>query len=283
MPAEPIVFPPCLYPAFAPLSIPMANHLLLLEERKYHRRPTKRPASPEMLQTVLERISRARTVVYEYLRPFVAADKKRQQRGESRVFPSQEWVLETLAFYAPNGVKNDEETLDDWQKRSLLRREKTRGRLDMTSLATLFIVRLAEEVHLRNWLPTCVTPEEPWWWCYGQDAPGASVEAIPLPLPGDLPPSLVIWTPWQGAIWEQEWQLHGRDGNLYRWANPPGLEGLQVWDKQLPAKIQACKEHPLFGRPAVQRVLLEEARHMVLTDVADVVQKGIICYEGLNR
>ena len=276
MPAEPIVFPPHLYPAFAPLSIPMANHLLLLEERKYYRRPTKRPTSPEMLQTVLERISRARTIVYDYLRPFVAADKKRQERGASRVFPSPEWVLETLAFYAPNGVKNDEETLDHWQKRGLLRREKTRGLLDISSVATLFIVRLAESAHQRNWLPACITAEEPWWWCYGQEHPDAFLRPVPLPLPADLPPSLVLWTPWQGAVWEQEWQPH-RDGNLYRWANSPGLEDLLIWDPGLAAEIGAHKERRLFGRPAVQRVLLEEARTMVLTDI---IRKGVVRHDG---
>ena len=108
MPTTSIVFPSHLYPAFAPLPAPMANHLLVLEERKYRRRPSLRPTSQEMIQTVLERIGRARRAVYKYLRPFVAADKKRQQRGESRTFPNADWLLETLAHYNPGPVRNSE-------------------------------------------------------------------------------------------------------------------------------------------------------------------------------
>jgi hypothetical protein len=219
---------------------------------------------------------RARTLVYEYVHPFIVADKKWYERGEGRSFPTPEWVLETLAEYTPNQKKNDVATLDYWQKKGLLRREKTRGLLDISSVATLLIVRLAEGIHQRNWLPTSIKPEEPWWWCYGQRHPGAFIQPLPFPLPAALPASFVLWTPWRGAIWEQEWQLH-RDGNLYRWANSPELEDLLVWDSQLLAEIHHRADHPLFGRPAVQSVLLEEARHLVLTDI---IQKGTISHEG---
>lgn len=279
MTSEPLVFPPHLYPAFAPLPPSMADHLLLQESRRYRRRRlSKRPSTQEMARTVLERISRARIVVYEYMHPFVQADIKRSQRGEGRTFPNPEWLLEALAQYAPRTVRNSEATLDDWQKRGLLRREKARGLLDVTSVAALLIARLAEGIHQRHWLPTMRAPEDPWWWCYSRVSPGAPIDAMPLPLPGDLPGSLVLWTPWQGAIWEREWQVLG-NGSVYRWAGLPALADLLTWDEQLPAEIQRWRDHPLFGRPAVQGVLLEEARIMVLTDVA---QKGRIYYDGLK-
>lgn len=269
----PIVFPSRLYPAFAPLPVPIANHLLLLQERQYRRRPSMRPSSEEMIQTVLENIRRARALVYEYLRPFVLADKKRQQRGESRTFPQAEWLLETLAQYTPGLVRNSVETLDFWQKKGLLRREKTRGLLEITSVAALLMARLAEGKLQRNWLPSLLEADEPHWWCYGRISPDASLQTVPIPIPPSFPASTVVWTPWYGATWEEEqWQIVVGGEYLYRWADSPSTADLLIWDEELPGKILACQHDSLFGRPSVQKVLLQEARYDVLTRV---VQKGM--------
>lgn len=276
MPTERTSLPSHLYPAFAPLSVPMVEHLLLLEARQHRRRrPGKGPTPQHMLETVLQRVVRARADVYDYLRFFVTADKRRQERGESGGFPTAEWVLETLAFYAPNQVKYDEATLKWWQKRGLLRRERRRGLLDISSVATLFTVRLAENVRERNWLPARIEAEEPLWWCYGQESPDAPLRPVPLPLPAALPAALILCTPWQGAVWEQEWQPD-RVGNLYRWARPPELEDLLAWDTSLPVEILSYKEHPLLGRPMVQQALLEEARSIVLTEI---IKKGVVRHD----
>jgi len=279
VPTAPVVFPHDLYPAFAPLPAPMADHLLLLEVRQYRHRPSKRPASQEMVKAVLERISRARPLVYEYLRPFVAADKKRQQRGESRSFPNPEWLLETLAQYTPQPVRNSEATLDFWQKKGLLRREKTRGLLDITSVAALLIARLAEENLQRSWLPSFLEATEPYWWWYGRASPHASIQAIPVPFAPGLPGSLVVWTPWQGAMWENHWQSIEGD-YLYRWAAAPTVQDLLVWVEDVPRKILAVQDDALFGRPPVQAVLLQEARNDVLTHI---VQKGMCHAAGSNQ
>lgn len=267
-----------LYPAFAPLPVPMANHLLLQEERKYRwLPPLQRPALHELTQTVLGRIRRARAVVYEYMFPFVEADRKRHERGEARAFPNVEWLLEAVAQYSPQSARNAETTVDFWQTKGLLRRKKARGLLEVNSVAALLVTRLAEEIHLRNWLPSTIEEGEPHWWCYGQERPGACVRVLPVPLPGDLPASCILWTPWQGAAWDQTpWHPH-RDANLYRWARPPELEDLLVWDTELPAEVVRQQAHPLFGRPAVQHILLEEARSVILTNV---MLKGAIRHDG---
>lgn len=269
----PIVFPTHLYPAFAPLPIPIANHLLLLQERQYRRRPSLRPQSQEMIQIVLEKICQARTLVYEYLRPFVMADKKRQLRGESRTFPQPEWLLETLSHYTPGLVRNSTETLDFWQKKGLLRREKTRGLLEITSVAALLMARLVEEKLQRNWLPSLLETSEPHWWCYGCGSPVAPLQAIPVPIPSSFPASTIVWTPWQGAIWEEDrWQIVVGEDYLYGWAGSPSVADLLIWDEELPGKILASQQDALFSRPSVQMVLLREARDDVLTRV---IKKGI--------
>jgi hypothetical protein len=249
----------------------MADHLLLLEQRRYRHRPAQRPANHEMAHSVLERISQARTLVFEYLHPFVTADQKRQEHGESRSFPTVDWLLETLSQYTPGQIGNAEATLDYWQKRGLLRREKTRGLLAITSVAALLVARLAEETLQRNWLPSSLEETEPSWWCYGRPSPDMPIQAIPIPLSSDLPSSMALWTPWRGAIWDGTWRLLG-ETFLYRWANSPSLQDLLLWQQELPQKIQAVQHDSLFGRPSVQMVLVQEARSEVLFDIT---QKGM--------
>jgi len=267
---EPIGFPSQLYPAFAPLPAPMADHLLLLEQRRYRHRPARRPADQEMAQAVLARIDLARTLVFEYLYPFVTADQKRQERGESRTFPNVDWLLETLVQYTPGQGGNAEATLDFWQKRGLLRREKTRGLLEITSVAALLVARLTEGTLQRNWLPSFLEEIEPFWWCYGRVSPESPIQAIPVPFPADLPSSMVLWTPWRGAIWDGTW-LSIRTTFLYRWARSPSVEDLLLWQEEIPRKIQAVQHDTLFGRPSVQSILVQEARSDVLFAIA---QKG---------
>lgn len=271
MSTEQIAFPPHLYPAFAPLSAPVADHLLTLEMRRYRHRPAQRPSDLEMAQTVLERVNRARTLIYEYMGPFVIADQKRYERGEGRTFPNADWMLEMLAQYAPEQAGNAEATLDFWQKRGLLRREKTRGLLEFTSVAALLVARLTEGKLKRNWLPSELKDTEPYWWAYGRLSPYEPIQAVPVPFSSALPASQVLWTPWRGAIWEGTWQPIG-EALLYRWAGSPSVQDLSLWQQELPQKILAVQHDSLFGRPSVQMVLLQEARSDVLVEI---VQKGM--------
>jgi hypothetical protein len=264
-----LTFPDALYPAFAPLSIPVANHLLHQEEKRYRHRPRMRPTDEALIQAVLARIIRARSIVFEYLNPFLVADEKHQQRGESRRFPSSDFLLETLAHYTPHKMKNAEGTLDHWQQRGLLRRDKARGLLNITSVAALLIARIAEERLKKNWLPLIVEDAEPRWWCYGNESPHALTQPFPLPLPSTFSPSLVLWTPWQGASWEGQWHAFKQRQHLYRWAGSPLLQDLQVWEKELPQKVQNLQHDPFLGRARVQAVLLEEAKQVILENIAE--------------
>lgn len=272
MPDKPIEFPSCLYPAFAPLPVPTANRLLQTEEQKYRRRLRARPADTELMQTVLEKVRRARRVVYDYLNPFVLADRKRRELDESSTFPSGEWLLETLAQYTPRAARNSLETLDFWQKKRLLRRTQPRGLLEIASVAALLVARLSEENLQRRWQASSLEATEPWWWCYGRSSPDDRVQSIPVPISLSLPASLVLWTPWQGAAWDDQWQGRNAGECLSRWAGEPSIEELLIWDEEVPRKILACQGDPLFGRSSVQTALLREARSDV---IARIVEKGL--------
>lgn len=267
---SPLRFPEVLYPAFAPLSIPMANHLLLQEAKPYRHRPLQRPPDEQLIATLLKRIVRARTTVFAYLHPFVLADQKRQARGENRTFLTPDFLLEALTQYTPRGSRRYAEgTLDHWQKRGLLRREKIRGFLDLTSVAALLIARLSEEQLQKNWLPSCMEATEPQWWCSGQLSPTSPVQAIPAaPLPSDPPASLVLWTPWQGALWDGRWQMFG-GMFLYRWAGDPGAKNLLPWEKDVSDQLQRYGEDPFLRRETIQAVLRHEAQQDILAHIAE--------------
>lgn len=270
-----LTLPVSLYPAIAPLPAPMANHLLYQEARKYRRAISKRPADQEIIQTVLERIVRARIVVFEYMNPFVLADRKHQHH----TFPEPDWLLDALAQYAPNKKKNDLSTLDYWQKRGLLRREKMRGLLDITSVAALLVARLSDSNLQRNWLPSSISESEPRWWCYSRSAPGEPIQAVPLPFFDPLlPASLVVWTPWQGAGWEERWQRIGEP--FYQWAGAPLIRDLSLWDGEIPRKIQDIQNDPFFSRKAIQLIFLQEARQEILVRI---VQKGVDRNDSIIR
>lgn len=268
-----ILIPERLYPAFAPLPIPFAQHLVTQEYRRCRRIATrKRPISPEppaevFWQTILPRVQRARSIVFELMHPFVLADARHRRRGRDLSFPDSEWLLDMLANYTPAEYEPRAfslETLKGWVKRGLLIREWELGPFDQTSAAALLIARIAEEIYENKWLPSQMAEEEPRWWCYGQEHPGATIVSLPAPLPDGLPPSMILWTPWQGAVWlNEEWHFAG--SFACRWASPIASEAaITVWDKAMVTEIQQALQYIPFGKEAVRDILLMEARKILL-------------------
>jgi hypothetical protein len=269
-----LALPYSLYPAFAPLPIPIVQHLVLEEYRRYRRVvPVKRPQPEQIWASVGERVSKARRVAYEYLKPFVTVDRKRREQGLASTFPSSEWLLDALATYTPQGKRNAEPTLAHWQQRGLLRRDKPRGEFDLTSVAALLVARIAEEEHQRNWLPSELDEEEPAYWCYSQAGPDASVQPLPIPLPPSLPATTILWTPWLGAVWTcDEWCIIGQ--LAYRWACVPSCgDELQVWDDDLVMTLKTLRANELISQERVLAILVQEASHIILQRVAHRHQK----------
>jgi hypothetical protein len=138
---------------------------------------------------------------------------------------------------------------------------------------------VAEEVHQKNWLPSSIPPTEPWWWCYGRKSPSAPIQAIPVPIPPDLPSSLVLWTPWLGAIWEGDWQAVSMIGDEYLYrgvTHCPTVDDLRIWDEELADRITAMTDDALLGREVVQTALRREAGKMIL---AKSVKKGFFRHD----
>ncbi|HEX2615783.1 MAG TPA: hypothetical protein VHL10_09845 [Nitrososphaera sp.] len=268
-----IKIPERLYPAFAPLPVPFAQHLVIQEYRRCRRIATRKysippePLAEVFWQTVLTRVQRARSIVFEVMHPFVLADARNRRRGRDLSFPDSEWLLDMLANYTPAEYEPREFTVDSlksWAKRGLLTREREYGPFDQTSAASFLVARIAEEVYENKWLPSELAPDEPRFWCYGQSSPDAEVISIPIPRPNDLPPSMILWTPWQGAVWlNEEWHLAG--AVACRWSPAqPSEEALAVWDESMVTQIQQALQHIPFGVQAVRDILLVEARKILL-------------------
>lgn len=269
-----IKIPERLYPAFAPLPVPFAQHLVIQEYRRCRRIATrKRPIPPEpppevFWQSVLTRVQRARSIVFEVMHPFVLADAQKRRRGRGLSFPDTDWLLKTLAANAPPAEPESREytilSLKHWQKRGLLTREWEFGPFGQTSVAAFLTARIAEEVYENKWLPTDLAEDEPRWWCYGQACPEAEIISLPVPLPDDLPPSMILWTPWHGAVWRSDaWRIIG--SVACRWASvSPSEAAITVWDESMVTQIHEALQHIPFGKQAVRDILLGEARKILL-------------------
>jgi hypothetical protein len=268
-----IKIPERLYPAFAPLPVPFAQHLVTQEYRRCRRsasrkRPVPSEPPPEVFwKTVLLRVTRARSIVFEIMHPFVLADAHNRRRGRDLSFPDSEWLLDMLANYAPAEHEPKELTttnLNHWVKRGLLTREWERGPFDQMSAAAFLTARIAEEVYENKWLPSDLSADSPRWWCYGKSSPEAEVVALPVPLPDDLPSSMILWTPWHGALWhDEEWRMV--DKVACRWFSVLPLEqDIAVWDEKIVVEIHDALEHIPFGKEAVRDILLMEARKILL-------------------
>jgi hypothetical protein len=199
------------------------------------------------------------------MHPFVLADAQHRRRGRDLSFPDSDWLLDMLAYNTPPEYEPSVtmETLKTWMKRGLLLRERDYGPFDQTSVAAILVARIAEEIYGNKWLPSDMASDEPRWWCYGQASPHSEIVSIPVPLPDDLPASMILWTPWQGALWHEEWHLAA--SVACRWAFPhPSEEALAVWDEAIVAEIHNALQHIPFGKQAVRDILLVEARKILL-------------------
>lgn len=235
-------------PDYAPLPLPFVQHLL---------------AEKQISPIVLKRdIVSLRLSIALLLSPFVQRQMwLEQEEGEldtkEIVEESQRGGVTTgllqrlLTANSPSRRPVPLQTISDWHKRGLLRYRQW-GNPDFDNATALLIMRLLQS-KIRGWLPPKMAADEPSWWCWRQDAPDAPVVACPVPLPDELPPSALLWTPWSGAAWNRSWVGIGEYGAL-RWASLPGeerfekefsLEMLARWDIRSASLYEPFP--PMFG------------------------------------
>lgn len=250
-------------PDFAPLPLPFVQHLL---------------AEKHLSSETLKRdVVSLRLSIALLLSPFAQRQVRLEQEGgklRETGMPeeTQHGVVTTsllqrlLTANAPSRRPVPLQTISDWHKRGLLRYRQW-GNPDFDNAAALLIMRLLQ-TKIRGWLPPEMAADEPFWWCWRQDAPDAPVVACPVPLPAYLPPSSLLWTPWSGAAWDRSWVGIGEYGAL-RWASLPGeeqleqgfsLEMLARWDIRSASLYEPFP--PMFG------FLANDANHALLVHLA---------------
>ncbi len=221
-------------PLFAPLPLPMVEHLLLRMRRivslSYGDKPDLNAVALEHLR---EAVARSRTAVYTSMHPYVVARKitvdEPGANGEGRVMRySTSWFLRTLAVHSPKKEPIPSQTLSLWHKRGLFRYQEY-ALPDLDAAAALLIARMTD-TRKRNWLPSLLLSDEPYWWCWRQDTPEMTPVPCPIPLPADVPSSALLWTPWTGASWSRCWLRLDQHVGAVRWAGVREKEDGSYWD-----------------------------------------------------
>jgi hypothetical protein len=212
-------------PRLAPLPIPIARHLVGRQRKE--RRP------PETVALTLEeQLAQATRHFDAFWLDLEQAVREKRVLTYTLLSPivdtpglSTDWVWSALKNYTDHPVTVP--TISRWREQKLLRYDGW-NQPAADSVASLLIARLIDPRE-RGWLPHEMKEEEPRWWCWRQDAPGAPAVPCPVPLPEDLPPATLLWTPWAGAAWDPGWLNVGTAGAI-RWAGTTIQHGKLLWN-----------------------------------------------------
>lgn len=236
-----------LYPLVAPLSVPMAEHLL----SRYCRQ--QRVSVHQGREWLLKRVAEKRSLVFRYMSAFVLNSQRRELITSKKTILTTKWLLEALRIHDPLKRPVTLQTLFDWKKRGLIHND-ARGEPNSDSAAALLLARTID-VGERQWLPEEIAPDEPMWWCWQQTSPEQIPSPCPVPLPSALANATILWTPWAGGNW-QHWKLIGRDIGSIRFAGTTKHRVHPMWDVTF-QELQ-CWIPELAHRPTPLRPLLEE-------------------------
>ena len=235
------------FPQFAPLSTPFVKFLLERQETLKRDRLPLATSPQEQVEQALrhfqkvwslfeQRVSEKRQQTYDLMKSAVQVDVA---SGEQYISPN--WLRETLSNLMPTTSREKirrkkdiitSQTLSMWSEKHILR-HRAWGQFEAQTVAGVITARLLDETRERSWLPSVVDANEPYWWCYSQAMPvnGVSCPIVPcpIPLPENIPPSTLLWTPWAGASWDPGWLQIGYLGAV-RWAGTTFANGRIQWN-----------------------------------------------------
>ena len=113
------------------------------------------------------------------------------------------WLVDELSRSAPFPFNRD--TLNRWVAKGVAR-QVGHGLIEPQSASEMVTARkMVAPTREREWMDAEREGSEPYFYVWVQIEPGAPVIPLPYPLPPDLPPDAVVWTPWEGVTWDQQW------------------------------------------------------------------------------
>ena len=196
---------PLIIPLLAPLSYPLVRHWAGDAESALTA-PVAR-----VLKSALEDDDTRQASLWAGLERTVRAKSEaafsliNQQVPEIPTWPRIKtgWLVDELSRLAPIPFNRD--TLNRWVAKGVAR-QLGHGLVEPQCAAELVTARqMVAPTREREWMDTEREEKEPYFYVWVQVEPGAPVFPIPYPLPPDLPPDAVVWTPWQGVAWDQQW------------------------------------------------------------------------------
>jgi len=167
--------------------------------------------------SLIEKVKKTRDRVYTLMTPAV-----------EKQAVSTDWLMNQLAELSPQNRRVSHETMSRWRDQGLLY-YNAHNRPNYDSTAALMILRVLDERRIKGWTPTQkIAEQEPRWWCWRQDSPSSPIVPTPVPLPGNIPASALLWTTWAGAAWEPDWLPVGQLGAA-RWGNTRIEKNRLLW------------------------------------------------------
>lgn len=220
------------FPQFAPLSTPIVKHWLSNQSTMLDYHFSDASNFQESVEHISQQLQQKWSLFEQYVHEkrlhtyaLMNAIVQFDQVSSDHYVPAR-WFRETLSAYTPHlqkGKKREAmtpQTLSVWSERHILRHHAW-GQLDAQCVAGIITARQLDQTRERSWLPSMVEEAEPLWWCYSQSPPlngqPSPIVPCPVPIPQDLPPATLLWTPWIGAAWDPHWLQIGTYGSV-RWA-----------------------------------------------------------------
>ena len=144
------------------------------------------PRSQQPLdQQIWQQIQHARRVVSYFLTPVVDSQER----------TSVDWFKQKFQMYSGKERTLPRTTVDDWQKRNLLR-TTSHGVLEPNSIASVFMLRFLFLKDHRSWLPTRQKADSAWFYVWGLQPDDLIPRMYPYPLPDGLPGNTLLWSQW---------------------------------------------------------------------------------------